>query len=139
MPYGSRPTAPRGYSNGAMGLQLASVTAARCLEQTGQLAPGEGVSLLRNQGRARGWPDGWQQGFSANQSERLLSRYGGCDGLLTALRQGRLDQNRLGSGQRSPGQSGGGLISQQPYGGVPSQPQGQPNSEAEAFGLAPYR
>jgi hypothetical protein len=129
--YGSQPQNP-GSSNPSPAMQLASVTAAHCLEQGGQLAPGEGNSLLVTQGRARGWPDGWQQGISDSQVERLLSRYGGCDGLLSALRQGRLTPGRNGSGA-----NGGGLISRQPYGGTPAQ--GQPNSEAEAFGLAPYR
>ncbi len=130
-PYGSQPLNP-GLSNATPAMQLASVTAAHCLEQAGQLAPGEGNSLLGSQGRARGWPDGWQQGISDSQVERLLSRYGGCDGLLSALRQGRFTQNPNGLGT-----NGGGLISQQPFGGAP--PQGQPNSESEAFGLAPYR
>jgi len=137
-PYGTSPMSP-GYSGNTSALQLASVTAARCLEQTGQLAPGESDTLLRNQGRTRGWADGWQQRISSRQSERLLSRYGGCDGLLTALRQGRLGQERIGTGQPGPGSRGGGLISQQPYGLNPSQPGNPPDSESEGFGLAPYR
>ena len=137
-PYGASPMSP-GYSGNTSMLQLASVTAARCLEQTGQLAPGESNSLLRNQGRTRGWTDGWQQRISRSQSERLLSRYGGCDGLLTALRQGRLAQERTGTGQPGQGSRGGGLISQQPYGLNPSQPGNPPDSEPEGFGLAPYR
>jgi len=138
VPYGSGPMGS-GYASGTTGLQLASLTAARCLEQAGQLAPGEGASLLLHQGRARGWPDGWQQRFPDHQSEQLLAHYGGCDGLLSALRQGRLDEDRLGRGQLGQGPGGGGLISQKPYAGEPSQSQAQPNSEAEAFGLAPYR
>jgi len=137
-PYGTSPMSP-GYSGNTSALQLASVTAARCLEQTGQLAPGESDTLLRNQGRTRGWANGWQQRISSSQSERLLSRYGGCDGLLTALRQGRLGQERNGAGQPGPGSRGGGLISQQPYGLNPSQPDNPPDSESEGFGLAPYR
>ena len=137
-PFGSNPMSP-GLSGNTSALQLASVTAARCLEQTGQLAPGESDTLLRNQGRTRGWAEGWQQRISSSQSERLLSRYGGCDGLLTALRQGRLGQERIGAGQPGPGSRGGGLISQQPYGLNPSQPGNPPDSESEGFGLAPYR
>ena len=137
-PFGSNPMSP-GLSGNTSALQLASVTAARCLEQSGQLAPGESDTLLRNQGRTRGWTEGWQQRISSRQSELLLSRYGGCNGLLTALRQGRLGQERIGAGQPGPGSRGGGLISQQPYGLNPSQPGNPPDSESEGFGLAPYR
>jgi hypothetical protein len=135
-PYGSQPLNP-GSSNPTPAMQLASVTAAHCLEQGGQLAPGEGNSLLVSQGQARGWPEGWQQGISDRQVERLLSRYGGCNGLLSALRQGRFTPGQNGMAPYGSGANGGGLISQEPFRGAP--PQGQPNSEAEAFGLAPYR
>ncbi len=57
-PYGSNPMSP-GLSGNTSALQLAPVNAARCLEQTGQLAPGESDTLLRNQSRTRGWAEGW--------------------------------------------------------------------------------
>ena len=115
-------------------LQLATASAARCLESSGGLPTADQQDLLRHQGRLWGWTDGWQNSISKVQSDRLIARHGGCTPFLNALRDGSLRQGR------GPLPT---TIGQRPLGGslpAPQRPSGRaPSSEAEAFGLAPYR
>jgi len=73
--------------------------------------------MLRSQGQLLGWPGDWDRSVSGGDVERLIRKAGGCPSLLQALRRGGL---RPSDGVASGGNSGS-------------------NSEAEGFGLSPYR
>jgi hypothetical protein len=115
-------------------LQVATVAGVICLERQGNLNAAERSTMLRSQAQLFGWPSNWERSVSGDEVEGLIRRAGGCPSLLQALRRGGLRPSdgvangggvwggRNGSGGGNWGGNGGGN-----------------DSEAEGFGLSPYR
>jgi len=98
-------------------LEVAMVAGVSCLERQNNLSAAERTTMLRSQGQLLGWPSDWDRSVSGDDVEWLIKKAGGCPSLLQALRRGGL---RPSDGVASGGTSGN-------------------NSEAEGFGLSPYR
>jgi|688.fasta_scaffold558285_2 hypothetical protein len=98
-------------------LEVATVAGVSCLEQQGSLSAAERTTMLRSQGQLLGLPSDWDRSVSGDDVERLIKKAGGCPSLLQALRRGGL----------------------RPSDGVASGGGGGNDSEAEGFGLSPYR
>lgn len=103
-------------------LEVATLAGVTCLERQGSLSAAERTTMLRSQGQLLGWPGDWDRSVSGEAVERLIQRAGGCPSLLKALRRGGL---RPSDGVASGGDRGG--------------VNGGNDSEAEGFGLSPYR
>jgi hypothetical protein len=110
-------------------LEVATVAGVSCLERQGSLSAAERTTMLRSQGQLLGWPSDWDRSVSGDDVERLIKKAGGCPSLLQALRRGGL---RPSDGVASGGAWGG----RSSNGGVSG---GGNDSEAEGFGLSPYR
>jgi hypothetical protein len=110
-------------------LEVATVAGVSCLERQGSLSAAERTTMLRSQGQLLGWPSDWDRSVSGDDVERLIKKAGGCPSLLQALRRGGLrPSDGVASGGAWGGRSGNG-------GGSA----GGNDSEAEGFGLSPYR
>jgi hypothetical protein len=106
-------------------LEVATVAGVSCLERQGNLSAAERTTMLRSQGQLLGLPSDWDRSVSGDDVERLIKKAGGCPSLLQALRRGGLrPSDGVASGSGWGGRSGSG---------------GGNDSEAEGFGLSPYR
>jgi hypothetical protein len=111
--YGGRPPA---IANPGPDLKLSTLAVVQCLHDDGRISGEQARGLIAQQGARRGWPQGWEAAIAPRQVGQVIGSAGGCQRLLAQV--GR-------SGSR---------IAQAPLVG-----RGQPSSEAEQFGLAPYR
>jgi hypothetical protein len=109
--YGGHPPA---MANPGPDLQLGTLAVVQCLHNDGRINNEQARGLIAQQGARRGWPQGWEAGIAPRKVGQVIGSAGGCQRLLAQV--GR-------SGSR---------IAQRPMAV-------QPGSEAEQFGLAPYR
>lgn len=111
-------------------LQHTTLAALYCLGQDGRISGPQTRTLIDRQGDRRGWPAGWERQVPARDVGRTIGAAGGCRPLLA----------RLGdTGVRRPAGNG---IPRMPSPGSSSDgrsPGSDSRSEAEGFGLAPYR
>lgn len=106
----------------ANGEQLASLAVATCQLRSGVISGAEARRMLEDFGASRGWQPGWGQAIPLQRVDAAIRGAGGCEALLSGLGEGRI---------RSPG-SRGPVIGR-------GTPMPQSPSQAEGFGLAPYR
>ena len=106
----------------AQGDQLASLAVATCQLRSGVISRNEARRMLENFGASRGWRPGWGEAIPLQRVDAAIRSAGGCEALLSGLGEGRM---------RSPGSRGPAIGRGTP---TPQSP-----SQAEGFGLAPYR
>ncbi len=110
------------YADPTQGAQVASLAVATCQLRSGMISRDEARRKLQAFGASRGWQPGWGQAIPLQRLDAAIRSAGGCGALLS----------RLGEGQgRSPVRSGPAIGQAMP---LPMSP-----SQAEGFGLAPYR
>ncbi len=102
--------------------QLASLAVASCQLRSGVISRDEARQRLQEFGDSRGWQLGWGQAIPLQRIDAAIRGAGGCDALLSGLGEGR---------GRAPGRRGPAIGRATP---APRSP-----SQAEGFGLAPYR
>jgi hypothetical protein len=95
---------------------------ATCQLRSGVISRSQARRRLRGFGESRGWQPGWGQAVPLQRIDATIRGAGGCEALLSGLGEG--------SG-RSPGRRGPAVGRATP---TPQSP-----SQAEGFGLAPYR
>lgn len=100
---------PPAIANPGPDLKLSTLAVVQCLHDEGRISDEQARGLVAQQGARRGWAQGWEATISPRQVGQVIGSAGGCQRLLSQI--GR-------SGSR---------IAQ------------APSSEAEQFGLAPYR
>jgi hypothetical protein len=110
------------YVDQTQGAQLASLAVATCQLRSGMISRDEARRRLQTFGASRGWQPGWGQAIHLTRLDAAIRGAGGCGALLS----------RLGAGRgRSPLRGGPAIGRAMP---TPMSP-----SQAEGFGLAPYR
>ncbi len=135
---GYYPGGPGPRSLPARTLPVQTLAVVQCLYQQGMVSDAQAQQLLQRQGARRGWPSGWENSIDPGQVNQAITSAGGCRPLMAALqRSGSLIAAQPGYGRGD--QPGYG----RPWGGtngfIPGPGPGGSRSEAEAFGLAPYR
>ncbi len=104
------------------GAQVASLAVATCQLRSGMISRDEARRRLQAFGVSRGWQPGWGQAIPLQRLDAAIRGAGGCGAMLS----------RLGAGRgRSPVGGGPAIGRAMP---TPMSP-----SQAEGFGLAPYR
>jgi hypothetical protein len=113
-----RPTGP----TRAQGEQVATLAVATCQLRSGVVSRSQARRRLQGFGESRGWPPGWGQAIPLQRIDATIRGAGGCEALLSGLAE---DSGRW-PGRRGPGVGR-------------AMPTLQSPSQAEGFGLAPYR
>ena len=110
------------YADETQQAQLVSLAVATCQLRSGVMSRDEARRRVQVFGEGRGWQRGWAQAIPLPRLDAAIRGAGGCGALLSRLGQGR---------GRSPLRGGPAIGRAMP---TPMSP-----SQAEGFGLAPYR
>ncbi|MBC1261734.1 hypothetical protein FQK07_10765 [Synechococcus sp. BSF8S] len=108
--------------NRPQGEQLASLAVTTCQLRSGVISRSQARQRLQGFGESRGWQPGWGEAIPLQRVDAAIRSAGGCQALLAEFGE---------RGGSFPGRRGPAIGRATP---APQSP-----SEAEGFGLAPYR